>query len=750
MGKDTSQVNGMIVEMVRPLQTLLSMTRWERWVAASLVLAALLSAAGLVRQFYIDNTVVTPTSGGTYIEGSVGQLLPLNPWFIVQNDVNRDIVSLVFSGLLKYNPQTKKIEEDLATMQVSKDYKVYTLRLKENLFWHDTTVEQPHPVTADDVVFTFTTIQNPDFPNILLQQNFRGVKVEKIDARTVRFTLEEAYSFFPSNLTLGILPQKSFEGIPVSQYDQHLEFGYAPVGAGPYRVKNIVQTDLSSEVTLERFERSLEPVYRLDRIVFRIFPDYSTLLSDLRNLQGIRTVPKNNNGKPVVPKRFEARTYYLPQYVALFLNLDKTSLQDQKLRLGLQLGTNKQAIVDAIGESAIVDTPLLELDVSDWHYQFDASAAQGALLASKWNIPERIRLQHVLEQEEANKAGVLALPQIMLVKNSPLIFTGSVKDVQIGSRINSIPVQQNQSRSGSWIIRFPIVNGTGALKMGENLLRVTDIKGKIIDSFYLFITDKEETYKKALEERELVDQYVKSKAHQGPQDDKISATDLYVDQGMLRRRVSSDPPSVRQNEKGEPLLLRILTSGAPASYKKVAEEIQKQWAQLGVKVYIDIPATREEFEGKLLKRDYDILLFGQSLLDNLDSYPYWHSTGVQRITGNEKDLQRDAYNLSQYKSFKADSLLETIRKTGDEKERIRSLKELQDILKEDVPAIFLYSPVYTYAHRQKILGIELGNLSLHSDRFLTLHKWYVREGRVFKTGQSWLSFFSWLPSLVGL
>jgi ABC-type enterochelin transport system permease subunit len=114
MGKDTSQVNGMIVEMVRPLQTLLSMTRWERWVAASLVLAALLSAAGLVRQFYIDNTVVTPTSGGTYIEGSVGQILPLNPWFIVQNDVNRDIVSLVFSGLLKYNPQTKKIEEDLA------------------------------------------------------------------------------------------------------------------------------------------------------------------------------------------------------------------------------------------------------------------------------------------------------------------------------------------------------------------------------------------------------------------------------------------------------------------------------------------------------------------------------------------------------------------------------------------------------------------------------------------------------------
>ena len=122
---------------------------------------------------------------------------------------------------------------------------------------------------------------------------------------------------------------------------------------------------------------------------------------------------------------------------------------------------------------------------------------------------------------------------------------------------------------------------------------------------------------------------------------------------------------------------------------------------------------------------------------------------MQRLTGQENELRRDAYNLSQYQSFKADSLLESVRQTGDEAVRQKSLTELRDVLKADVPAVFLYSPVYTYAHRSAILGIELGSLSLHSDRFLTLHKWYVRRERVFKPDTGWGSIFGWVPSLFG-
>ena len=108
--------------------------RWCCWRSCSCFSGSL---GILMRRFYLQHSELSPSKGGTYIEGVRGRVSTLNPWFTVQNDVNRDIVSLVFSGLLRYNPETEAIEEDLATMRVSPDARVYTLTLKEGLQWHD-------------------------------------------------------------------------------------------------------------------------------------------------------------------------------------------------------------------------------------------------------------------------------------------------------------------------------------------------------------------------------------------------------------------------------------------------------------------------------------------------------------------------------------------------------------------------------------------------------------------------------------
>jgi ABC-type transport system substrate-binding protein len=732
--------------MRRLLQLIGAMSRWERWTLGVLAVLAVVSLFGLSRIFYLRNTELLPGTGGTYIEGSVGELQPLDPWFIVQNDVNRDIVSLVFSGLLRYNPHSKKIEEDLATMKRSGDGRVYTLTLKDDIFWHDTTKSEPHPVTADDVVFTFSTIQQAGFPNPLLQENFRGVKIDKIDEKTVKFTLERPYNFFPSNLTLGLLPKKSFDGIPISKLIETVDFGLAPVGAGPYKVKTVVRTELSTEVTLERFDRTLPPPYRLDRVVFRIFPDYSSLLTDLRNLDGVRLVPRNEKGEPIIPKRFTALNYTLPQYVALFFNLEKPALQDQKLRQGLQQGTDKQKIVDLLHESVIVDTPLLEINQSDWHYKFDPDAAQGALFASKWNVPERVRLQRVLEEEDANKAGLVRPPSpvVLLKAGGSLTLSGAYTSIPRDAIINGIHIGYSGTNSGTWIVQLPFLTGTGALQPGVNLVKITAGKGRIVDSFYVTGVSSNADGERALQERKLADLYRQTRDGKLTGAQAVNIQQLVMDNGMLRRRVASDPPSIRINEKGEPLKITILTSNKPDAYGLVAQEIKRQWAQLGVLVTVDVPTNAEDFQERLLRRQYDVVLFGQSLLDNLDSFPYWHSSGVQKLTGNDKDLRSDAYNLSQYVSFKADSALNEIRETNDEDDRQKALKTLQGILKDDVPAIFLYSPVYVFAHHSDILGVELGALSLHSDRFLTLNNWYIKQERVFKNGKSWLSFPGWI------
>ncbi|MBU0458845.1 hypothetical protein KJ652_03755 [Patescibacteria group bacterium] len=727
----------------------LRLLRWEYILLLIASIAFVISFIILTKSFYKNNTKVVPGKGGTYIEGSVGELQPLNPWFTVTNDVSRDIVSLVFSGLLRYNPLTQQIEDDLATIDVSSDNRIYTLKLKDDIYWHDSTPENPHPVTPEDVLFTFQTIQNPNFPNTLLRQNYLGVEMEKIDDKTIRFKLEEPYGFFKSNLTLGILPKDAFEGVPIAKLDQALGFAFNPIGAGPYAYKSFIQTELSSEVTLEKFERPFEEKYHIQRVIFRIFSDYNSLLSDIRNLDGVRHVPRNDNGEPIIPRQFKAVNYTLPQYVALFFNMDRPIVKDKNLRLGLQLGTNKQEIINSIGESLIVDTPLLQIDVMDWRYKYDKQSAQGAFFSSDWHLPEKVRLQRLLEMREANSVGPLKIDPIVLIDTGAILtVTGSYSNTPRNSTVHGQKIQDHQTESGVWIVPLSTHGGTGTLSLGQNLIRLMDSEGNILDSTYVWRTSKPKEYKRAAEEQNLVEVFLASRNNKLPEEQSISVGDLYVEKGMLRRRLTTDPYDIRINTEGDRLSLTLLTSSNPPQYKEIAELIKKQWGLLGVHISIVVPTSRDEFEEKLVTRDYDIVLFGQSLLDNLDSFPYWHSTGVQKMTDNRNDLRLDAYNLSQYSSLEADVLLKIIRQTSDDEEREKSLEELREVIRNDVPAIFLYSPIYTYAYDSDLQGVKLENLSLHSDRFLTINNWFLKMEKVFLPGKSWWSFPGWVITLI--
>ncbi len=732
-----------------------SMTKVERIALTIFLISLFGSFAMLLRLFHEENTISVGTSGGTYIEGSVGEVTPLNPWFTTNNDINRDIVSLIFSGLLRFDPLTKVITDDLAVVSTSTDGKTYTAKLKPNLFWHDTSVEHPHPVTADDIMFTFKTIQDPEFPNQILQQNFRGVDIKKINESTVQFILNKPYSFFTSNLTLGLLPKASFDGVPIKKLKETLDFGFHPIGAGPYSFVSLLQTDLSTEITLKRFEREGLQPYNIDRMVLRIFSSYSSLLSDIMNLNAVRGAPRNDSGQPIVPKRFTALPYALPQYVGVFFNMSRNVTADTNVRLGLQLATNKQEIIDALQETRIIDTPLLEIDLGDWRYRFDAKAAKGAFFASNWNVPEKVRLQRLLEQRNANSIGLLRnTPHITLLgTGGSLTLTGSLpKGAALPLMVNGIRVQtgviiegrSTKTLSGTWIVKIPAGNGTsGSLALGLNIIRMSDRTGDIIDSAFTERVQSPRLFALADQENHLVDLFLQSKELPDTDRKKITIDDLYLESGYLRRKLPSDPPGIRTNDQGKKLRLTLLTSHKPESFAKVATLLQKQWKEVGVDVSIEIPETQKEFQDRLLNRTYDVVLFGESMLDNLDSYPYWHSSQAQDTSDRQK-LRLDAFNLSQYMSLEADTLLALIRETNNASTRKNALKKLNDLFKKDVPAIMLYSPLFIYAHDSTIQGVNLGTLSLHADRFGGLADWYISTEKQFNTGKGWKDFLPWL------
>ena len=131
--------------------------------AALLIFSVLFlgSAFFLTTSFYLKNTETKPDFGGDYTEGLLGSPRFINPIYSAINDTDRDLVELIFAGLLKYDGEGK-IEPDLAECAAEEEGTLYKCYLKEKTLWQD-----GEKVTADDVLFTIKTIQNPDYKSPL-------------------------------------------------------------------------------------------------------------------------------------------------------------------------------------------------------------------------------------------------------------------------------------------------------------------------------------------------------------------------------------------------------------------------------------------------------------------------------------------------------------------------------------------------------------------------------------------------------
>jgi peptide/nickel transport system substrate-binding protein len=51
---------------------------------------------------------------------------------------------------------------------------------------------------------------------------------------------------------------------------------------------------------------------------------------------------------------------------------------------------------------------------------------------------------------------------------------------------------------------------------------------------------------------------------------------------------------------------------------------------------------------------------------------------------------------------------------------------------QDLPAIFLYSPIYIFPTDSAIKGIDIKNIHLPSERFSQINKWYIKTKRIWR------------------
>lgn len=299
-----------------------------------------------------------PVSGGKYIEGMVGAYTDANPIY-ASGSVDASIAKLIFAGLYKYDDNSNLVPDLASGMKVEENNATYTVSLKPELKWHDGA-----PLTADDVVFTFNLIQNPDVKSFL-DSGWRGVKINKIDDQTVSFVLPNKYAPFPHSLTTGILPKHILEKIPPDQLRSDKFNTISPIGSGPFILERVqVDGDGSKRQTsvgLIPFKDYYAGKPKINRLVIKTFNDEEQMIKDYEQrkidaMVGLTSLPdkleKDTSTKEYTPVTLGE--------VMVFFKTSQKPLDDRLIRKALVLSIDKPEVLSKVGYPLLpISEPIL-------------------------------------------------------------------------------------------------------------------------------------------------------------------------------------------------------------------------------------------------------------------------------------------------------------------------------------------------------------------------------------------------------
>jgi len=247
-------------------KTILSFSIAEKTLFFAAIVIFAFSFLSILINVNNENLTSIPRQGGSLTEGIAGIPRFINP-LLAQKDVDRDLTMLIYSGLLRLT-EDGDLQNDLAeTYEINEDGTIYTVTLKENLTFHD-----GMPLTSDDVIYTVALAQNGALKSAV-QSTWNGVFIEKIDERTVSFTIPERYVPFAHNLTLGILPKHIWENVTIEDF-LFSEFNTRPIGSGPYRISDIQESNgVSEEYILNAFDNFALGKPYIDTLNIKLYGD---------------------------------------------------------------------------------------------------------------------------------------------------------------------------------------------------------------------------------------------------------------------------------------------------------------------------------------------------------------------------------------------------------------------------------------------------------------------------------------------
>ncbi|MFJ1104322.1 oligopeptide ABC transporter substrate-binding protein [Bacillus sp. RA(2023)] len=196
---------------------------------------------------------------------------------VYEGDPDNQVITIFDESLLSNDENWEYTNDGAATYEISEDKKTITLKIKDNVKWHD-----GNPVTAEDLEYSYLVIGNKQYAGsrydsqmqmIEGMEDYHNGKAEKIsgikvtDPKTISITFKEPNPSVKTGLWTYPLHKKYLGDVPIDKLAESDKIRKNPIGFGPFKVKKITPGE---SVEFERFDDYYGGKAKLKSMVLKV------------------------------------------------------------------------------------------------------------------------------------------------------------------------------------------------------------------------------------------------------------------------------------------------------------------------------------------------------------------------------------------------------------------------------------------------------------------------------------------------
>ncbi|HSJ09696.1 MAG TPA: ABC transporter substrate-binding protein [Longimicrobiales bacterium] len=298
--------------------------------------------------------------GGTLVVGMRSDFGGFNP-ITASGQYDIELINYaLFTPIVQYD-ENLGVQPYLAESWEMHGDTAVTFRLRNDVMWHD-----GQPVTARDVEFTFNMAKNEESASLLASAFITDVaSATVVDDHTITFRFTRPHAQALEDFWWAPVPRHLLENVAAADM-RNAPFNRQPVGSGPFVFR---EWRANEQMVLEsnpNFPEALGGPAKAGRVVFRVIPEASTLLTELITGNVHVDIPllpdqvrQVRDGSDTELHSFPGRTIYY-----LGWNNGRPPFDNANVRRAMAHAINRQEIVDALlyGEGELATST-----IPPWH-----------------------------------------------------------------------------------------------------------------------------------------------------------------------------------------------------------------------------------------------------------------------------------------------------------------------------------------------------------------------------------------------